>query len=193
MLGRSLSTLAVFCSLVSAGEAADMASSLPFFALSPPQEAPSSSIWTGLYVGTGLFGVSGNGSKPHVGGDVEIGYDHEFANRFIVGVRETSGFSPAGFGYGPVKGFDFSTTEARVGYDMGRWMPYVTSGLVLAKPITGPQANYVSASQSTNDLFEAPGRLHASPTVGAGVNYAITPNLHVDVGVSAGRGLGSLP
>jgi opacity protein-like surface antigen len=186
MLGRSLFALVAFCGLVSATEAADMTSDLPIFALSPPQES-SQSIWTGLYVGTGIFAVSGNGSKPHVGGDIEIGYDHEFANRLVVGVREISGFSPAAFSYGSVKGFDFSLSEVRVGYDMGRWMPYMTSGLVLAKPISGPQANYVSASQSANDLFAAPGRLHASPAIGAGVNYAITPNLHIDVGVTAGR------
>jgi opacity protein-like surface antigen len=190
MLGRSLFALVAFCSFASAGKAADMASSLPTFALAPPWESPTS-IWTGLYVGTGVFVVSGSGSKAHVGGDIEIGYNHEFANRLVVGIHEISGFSPAVFGRGPAKGFDFSTTEVQVGYDMGRWMPYVTSGVTLAKPVTGPQANYMSASQSTNDLFAGPGSLHALPTVGAGVEYAVTPNLHVNVGVSAGNGLGT--
>jgi opacity protein-like surface antigen len=192
MLGRSLFALAAFCGLAAAGEAADMASSLPTFALAPPPLASEPSFtWSGLYVGTGVFAVSGNGSKPHVGGDAEIGYNYEFANRIVVGVNEISGFSPALFGHGPVKGFDFSTTQVLVGYDMGRWMPYVTSGLALVKPINGPQANYVSASQSANDLFAAPGRLHALPTIGAGVDYAITPNLRVGVGVSTGNSFGA--
>jgi opacity protein-like surface antigen len=192
MLGRSLFALAAFCSLPAACEAGDMASSLPTFALTPPPLASQpSSTWNGLYIGTGVFAVSGNGSKPHVGGDAEIGYNYEFANRIVVGVNEISGFSPALFGYGPVRGFDFAATQVMVGYDMGRWMPYMTSGLALVKPINGPQANYVSASQSTNDLFAAPGRLHVSPTIGAGVDYAITPNLRVGVSVSTGNNLGA--
>jgi opacity protein-like surface antigen len=191
MLGRFFFALVAFCSCSATAEAEDLASSLPTFALAPvPQVSSPWSTWTGLYVGTGVFGVSGNGSKSHVGGDIEIGYNYEFANRFVVGAREISGFSPALFGQGPVKGFDFSTTEVLVGYDMGRWMPYVTSGVTLVKPVSGLQANYVSAGQSTNDLFAAPGRLHALPTLGVGVDYAITPNLHVDVGVSAGNSLG---
>jgi opacity protein-like surface antigen len=190
MFRRSLIALTALCSLTSAGEAADMAPSLPTFALAPPWDSPTS-IWTGLYVGTGVFVVSGSRSTAHVGGDIEIGYNHEFENRFVVGLREISGFSPAVFGRGPAKGFDFSTTEVQLGYDMGRWMPYVTSGVTLAKPVTGPQANYISASQSSNDLFASPGSLRALPTVGAGVEYAVTPNLHIDVGVSTGNGLGT--
>jgi opacity protein-like surface antigen len=108
----------------------------------------------------------------------------------VIGVDAVSGYSPAFFPYGRAKGFDFAETDVGVGYDMGRWMPYVTTGVVLAKPNIGTQPNYVSASQSTNDLFNGPGTLRAAPSVGAGVDYAVTPNLHLDLGVSGGTGFG---
>ncbi len=139
-----------------------------------------------------LEGLRGEESIAELfGGGAEIGYNHEFANRLVVGVDAVSGFSPGLFSYGPVRGFDFAATDVRVGYDMGRWMPYVTTGVVLAKPIVGPQANYVNASQSTNELFNAPGNLRAAPTVGAGVDYAVTPNLHLDLSVSGSSGVAS--
>jgi opacity protein-like surface antigen len=188
MLGRSLFALIAFCGFSATAEAQSMASGLPTFALAPAPQV--SSPWTGLYVGTGLFAVSGNGSKAHVGGDLEIGYSHEFDNRIVLGVREIGGFAPALFSQGPARGFDFATTEAVVGYDMGRWMPYITSGVALVKPVTGAASNFVSPNQSMNDLFAAPGQLHALPTVGAGVDYAITPNLHVGASVTTGPNLG---
>src|SRR5579863_3355760 len=183
MFVRYALPVAATCALAFAAHAADIAPNLPSLALTPPPSPIADSIWSGLYVGSEVFVVSGNGSKGHVGGAGEIGYDHEFENRFVVGVEAISGFSPALCGFGAVTGFDFAATEVRVGYDMGRWMPYLASGVILAKPVGGPQANYWSASQSANDLFSAPGSLRAAPTIGAGVEYAVTPNLHLDIGV----------
>jgi opacity protein-like surface antigen len=178
---------AALCGLVSTGaEAAP--SALPSLALEPPPSPASASIWSGLYVGSEVFAVSGNGSKGHFGGDGQIGYYHELPNRLVIGVDAIGGFSPGLFAYGPVKGFDFGATDVRVGYDMGRWMPYVETGIMLAKPTFGAEATYVDASQATNDLFSGPGHLRAAPRVGAGVDYAVTPNLHLNVNVSGGSG-----
>lgn len=188
MLARLTLAIVALCGLSWPTQAASAGTPLPSFALDPPPLPSSPSLWSGLYVGSGIFAISGNGSKGHVGGDGEIGYYHEFPNRLVVGVDAIGGFSPGLFAYGPVKGFDFAVTDVRVGYDMGRWLPYVETGVVLAKPTLGPQANYVSASQSTNDLFTGPGNLRAAPRIGAGVEYAVTPNLHLDVNVSGGSG-----
>jgi opacity protein-like surface antigen len=186
---RSRLLVIALCALAWPLPPASAATTLPSLALDPPPPPSSPSFWSGLYVGSEVFAIAGNGSKGHVGGAAQIGYDHEFANRLVVGVDAVSGYSPALFGFGPVRGFDFAATDMMVGYDMGRWMPYVTTGVVLAKPIVGPGANYVDASQSTNNLFNAPGSLRAAPTVGAGVDYAVTPNLHVGVSVSGGTTL----
>jgi outer membrane immunogenic protein len=155
----------------------------------PPPSPSSSSIWSGLYIGSGIFAIPGNGSKGHVGGDGEIGYDREFQNGLVVGVEAVGGYSPGLWANGPAKGFDFAETDVKVGYDMGRWMPYVETGVVLARLQTG--ANYVSVGQSADDLFSGPGHLRAAPRVGAGVEYAVTPNLHLDVNVSGGQWRGA--
>ena len=178
--------IALCCLAWPAPSAAAATTPLPSFALDPPPPPSSPSFWNGLYVGSEIFAISGNGSKGHVGGGAELGYNHEFANRLVVGVDAISGFSPGLFPYGPVKGFDFAATDVRVGYDMGRWIPYVMTGVVLAKPIIGPQADYVNPGQSTDDLFNGRGKLRAAPTLGAGVDYAVTPNLHLDFDVSGG-------
>lgn len=161
---------------------------LPSFALDPPPSPTSPSIWSGLYVGSGIFAVSGNGSKGHIGGDGQIGYYHEFNNRVVIGVDAIGGCSPGLWSAGPVKGFNFGGTDVRVGYEMGHWMPYVETGVVFAKPTFGAQSTFVSASQATDDLLNGPGHIRAVPRVGAGIDYAVTPNLHVDVNVSGGSG-----
>jgi opacity protein-like surface antigen len=188
MLGRHFAATIIFCGLTLPVQAASDATNLPSFALDPPPPPSSPSYWSGLYVGSGIFAVSGNGSKGHFGGDGEIGYYHEFQNRLVVGIDAIGGYSPSLWGNSFAKGFDFGETDVRVGYDMGRWMPYVETGVILAKPNYEPGANYISASQSTDDLFSGPGHLRAAPRVGAGVDYAVTPNLHLDVNVSGGSG-----
>jgi hypothetical protein len=132
-------------------------------------------LWSGLYVGSGIFAISGNGSKGHVGGDGEIGYNHEFQNRAVIGVDAVGGYSPGLWANGPMKGFDFGATDVKVGYDIGRWMPYVETGVVLAKPNFRAGTNYNSASQSADDLFSGAGHLRAAPRVGAGVGICGHP------------------
>jgi outer membrane immunogenic protein len=188
MLGRRFGVVLTLCGLALPAQAASDNNLPSSFALDPTPSPSSPSFWSGLYVGSGIFAISGNGSKGHIGGDGEIGYDHEFSNRIVVGVGAIGGFSPALWANGPLKGFDFGATDVRVGYDKGRWMPYVETGVVLAKPTFGAETNYLNASQSADDLFSGPGHLRAAPRVGAGVDYAVTPNLHLDVNVSGGSG-----
>ena len=71
------------------------ASSLPLFAqnLQPKPQDPS--IWSGLYVGSEVFAISGKGVKGGFGGGGFIGYDHVFANDVVVGVRADVGYSPS--------------------------------------------------------------------------------------------------
>ena len=183
MLIRPVFALVAFCGLVATAQASDLPLTLPSMALDPP--APPTSPWSGLYVGTEMFAISGNG-KGHVGGGGVIGYNHEFANHIVVGIDAASGFAPFAFPHGSAKGFDYAETDVSVGYDMGRWMPYVTTGVVLAKPNASPGAGYVSASQSANNLFNSFGDTKAAATLGAGFDYAVTDNLHVGLSVSGG-------
>ncbi|MGA8172730.1 MAG: hypothetical protein WB816_18115 [Methylocystis sp.] len=165
-------------------------SGLPLFAqnLQPKPQEPS--IWNGLYVGSEVFAVSGKGVKGGFGGDGFIGYDHLFANDVVVGVRGTAGYSPSLAKWGGAKGFDFASTNVSVGFETGRFKPYVTAGVILAKPdVIG--RGYTTTADSINGLFDSTSSVKAYGTVGAGIDYAVTDKLTVGVSVSAGTGRGS--
>ncbi len=166
-------------------------STLPTLALEP---APTPSIWTGLSIGTEVFGISGShGVKGGFGGAVTAGYDREFANNIVLGVGGAVGYTPFAFTNSRARGFDFAQTDVRVGYDLGRLMPYVTGGVALLKPTLGTGLGAFNASDSFNDLVNGSRDLKAVGTVGAGVEYAITNNLHVDVAVSVTQTPALLP
>jgi opacity protein-like surface antigen len=160
---------------------------LPTFALAPAPTSTNESPWTGFYVGSEMFAISRKGAKGLVGGGVYAGYNHEFANRVVLGVQAGTGFAPYSFSHSPLKGFDYATANVKVGYDMGRWMPYVTTGIVLTKPVGTPGPGYVSAADSASDLFNSSRDVKAAATVGAGVEYAVTNNFHVGVSASVGN------
>lgn len=153
---------------------------LPTLALQP---APDPSLWSGLHVGTEVSAVSGRrGAGGGFGGAVTAGYDRAFANRFVLGVEGATGRTP--FAFGAAHGFDFAQAEVRLGYDMGRAMPFVTGGVALLKPDLGPGLGSLGGADSLNALVNGTSRLKAAATVGAGVDYAVTDDLHVGVAVS---------
>ncbi len=185
MMTRLVLSLAALCSLAGTVIAADApAPALPILALDPP---PPPSIWKGLYVGSEIFAISRKGTKGAFGGDAFAGYDRVFPNNVVLGVQGSVGYAPNLYGHSFVRGYDFAALDARVGYAMGRLTPYLTTGLILAKANTGPGLGF-STSDSVNALLGTPGTLEAAPRVGAGVAYALTPNLSFDLGVSVGRG-----
>jgi opacity protein-like surface antigen len=153
---------------------------LPVLALDPQ---PPPSLWHGLYVGTEVFAIAGNGHKGHIGGDVQVGYDHEFANNIVLGVEGTAGYSPSLFKHSNIRGFDFATADAKVGYDMGRLMPYVTTGVVLAKPHFGSGFNF-NSSDSFNNVINGGISDVKAATVGVGADYALTSNTTIGVSLS---------
>lgn len=177
---------------------------LPLFASVPPPSAllpagtasaalvaPAAdpgSIYHGLYVGTEVFGVGGHGIKGGFGGDVYGGYEKLLENGLIVGLQGSTGYSPALIGRPGLRGFDFGEASAQVAYPMGRFTPFLTAGLVVARPVTGNNLAG-NTNDGINDLMNGAGNLYAAPRVGAGVAYALTPNTSVSFGVSVGRGL----
>ena len=187
LAGLALTAALLWIAEVAIAQAADsQAVTLPTLALDP---SPPPSLWTGLYVGTEIFAISAKGHKGLIGGAVDAGYNREFANNIVLGVKGSTGFSPGwGWGrHGTFKGFDYAETSALVGYDMGRLMPYVTAGLVLDKAHFGP-GNGFQGMDSFNNLFNERGDLQAAGRVGAGVVYAVTPDIHVGLEVSVVNG-----
>src|SRR5450631_1647876 len=157
---------------------------LPTFAQSPILNPETTNPWGGLVVGSEVFVLSQKGAKGHVGGDGFVGYRHEFNNNLVVGVQASAGYVPSLFACGPANGYDFAMTNVSIGYDMGRFLPYVTAGVGLAKANSGPRGGLPNAGDSLNDLFTGSSSPKALTTVGAGVDYAVTDRLTVGVAVS---------
>lgn len=196
MLARPVLVFAALCGLAAAARADDVAPpTLPSLALDPPPlnqpgTAPQPSPWAGLTVGSDVFAISGKGIKGGFGGDGFFGYDHEFANNVIVGIGASAGYSPSIWRHSPVTGYNFASTDVMVGYDAGRFMPYLTASVTLAKPNVLGRDNFTSTSDSVNDLFTG-SNPKAFTSVGAGFNYAITDSVSmgVHVSVSSNNGL----
>lgn len=145
------------------------------------QPAPSNN-WSGLTVGTEVFGAAGGG-RGGFGGDAFVGYYKEFDNRIVVGAQGSAGYLPGLYKYGP-RGYDFGMAEVKVGYDMGRLLPYVTFGAGLARPTStfnGGPAGF----GALNDMFVGSQPSTTLTKVGAGVEYAVTDHLTVGVEVNA--------
>lgn len=164
---------------------------LPTFALEQEPLPPAASPWTGLHIGTEVFAFSGKHVKGGVGGGIVAGYSRELPNNFVIGIDASTGYAPFAFRNGPFKGFDYAATSVKVGYDMGRLMPFVTTGFVLARPV-GASGGYLGATEAVNDLFNASSRLQGAATVGAGFDYAVTDKLHMGLAVSVGTSRGGL-
>ncbi|WP_375786515.1 carbohydrate porin [Bradyrhizobium sp. Pha-3] len=147
--------------------------------------------WTGFYVG-GHVGY-GDGSLgpdtnplplqgvffPHsvtggIGG-FQAGYNHQFANRFVLGVEADATF------VGPVdlprrrlgpfnSAIDYvGTVRGRAGYSFGTWMPYITGGFAWGH-------SQVRVNDAAGNVISEPGQYQTGWTVGAGAEFALSGN-----------------
>jgi outer membrane immunogenic protein len=151
----------------------------------PPQPmdpAPSPSMWNGFYVGTGVTAAAIRGQKAGFGGDVFAGYDHEFRNNVVLGLKADTGFAPVPTFSSRFQGFDYAMGEVRLGYDFGRVTPYVYAGGGIARA-TAFASELPDANATLNGAFgQGPG--FGVTTLGAGFDYHL--NDKITVGVSAG-------
>lgn len=151
----------------------------------PWDEAQPSGRWSGLTVGTEVFAAAGagRGGRGGFGGATYVGYGNEFANNIVVSAQGSVGYLPGLSQYGP-RGYDFGMAEVKIGYDMGRLMPYVTLGAGIARP-TSTLNGAPKGFDALNDMFVGSQPATTITTVGAGVDYAITDRLTVGVQVNA--------
>jgi opacity protein-like surface antigen len=180
--------VAVLAALPAAAFAADLPT-LPSTAAAQPAEPD----WSGFYIGSGVSLSTLRGAKGQIGGDIFAGYDHVFSNGVVLGVQFDTGYDPWMLP-NHTRGFDFATGSVKLGYEMGRFTPYVTAGVGLAKA-TNFGSGLPNADNSINALFSGPGAVQPIGSVGVGIDYAVTNNLHVGVGayvVNGGAGAGPL-
>lgn len=169
--------LALALALVSAPAIADEALTIPPVRIDPH---PEPSIWSGLYVGSGVSFSAIKGSKGAFGGDVFAGYDKHFDNNFVLGVKFDTGFAP--FALGRYRGFDYAMGSVKLGYDFGQVTPYVYAGAGMARA-TAFSSGLPNAGDSLNGVF-GPGPGRGVGAFGAGVDYHVNNN--ITIGVSAG-------
>ncbi|HEX7922904.1 MAG TPA: carbohydrate porin [Bradyrhizobium sp.] len=147
--------------------------------------------WTGFYVG-GHVGY-GDGSLgpdtnplplqgvffPHsvtggIGG-FQVGYNHQFANRFVLGVEADATFvGPVDLPRRRLGPFDSSidyvgTVRGRAGYSFGTWMPYITGGFAWGH-------SQVRINDAAGNVVSEPGQYQTGWTVGAGAEFALSGN-----------------
>jgi outer membrane immunogenic protein len=172
-----------------AAQAADLptaAPPLPSLAVDP--QAPPPSIWKGLYAGTDVLVAGAKGSKPFFGGGAYIGYDRHFDNNLVLGVQASTGYAPYRYFNGPLKGFDYAEVSAKIGYDMGRVTPYLTTGIAMARPNSTP--GFYSGYDSMNNVFNGSTDLAASGVIGAGFDYKLSSNTTVGLAAVVGTSRG---
>ncbi len=167
-------------SAVSGSVAAEPASQLPSLAGNP-----EANYWSGLSVGSSIFTVFRKGSKPLIGGSGTVAYDKKLENNFTIGVGASTGFAPYSVANSPLKGYNFGTTDVKLGYEMGKLHPWVSTGLVFAKG--NSFSSYSGPGDSINGLFGGPGKMAVSTSVGAGFDYQVTNNLSVSLGMHVGN------
>ncbi|MFB9263241.1 carbohydrate porin [Bradyrhizobium erythrophlei] len=150
--------------------------------------------WTGFYVGGHVGygdGTLGPGTNPlpeqgvffpptitgGIGG-FQVGYNREFANRFVLGVEADATFTspldqarharqmPAPFN-GTI---DYvGTLRGRAGYSFGTWMPYLTGGFAWGH-------SRVRVNAAGDGVISDPGQYQTGWTVGAGAEFALSGN-----------------
>ncbi|MBB4197690.1 hypothetical protein GGD83_001482 [Rhodoblastus sphagnicola] len=150
--------------------------------------------WEGLTMGTEVFAGSGGGrhGRGGFGGDLHIGYLKELDNNVVVGVGAAMGYTPSFSSFGP-KGYNFGMADLKVGYDMGRFMPYVTVGVGTLSATTNGRG--WQGLDSANNTFGLGGNSTTLTKVGAGFNYEVNEHLHIGAEINAvqvhGNGFGA--
>lgn len=155
--------------------------------------APASG-WEGFYIGAFAGGRAGtivnvpgactgtcvtNIALNGLYAGLTAGYDFQFDQNWVIGtfvtvplVRPTTTAAPT---TGVLAGFTWQVSPnwavaagARVGYDMGNWMPYALAGIGAANVTVTP--SFGTASSAT----------HVGAVLGGGVEYKITDNVSLD-------------
>lgn len=131
-------------------------------------------------------GFSGDFDNGLIGG-LHVGYDHQFANGFVVGGIVDVSFTDIGdFQRGRSRtpaNYDFTreldvlvTGRARLGYAVDRFLPYVTGGVAYGNLESRYTDTSAATIQSLSDEDDAVGY-----TVGGGVETMITQRLSLGV------------
>ena len=202
---RWLASVAVATTMgASVASAADLGG-MPYGSIKdePVYQKPFS--WTGFYIGAhggygwGEFDDKGNpnaDSKKIDGGfgGIQLGYNVQLPSNLVLGVeadvslsgvgKSWLGHKESGNQFDPYYGSDeskwFGTLRARAGYAFGRFMPYVTGGLIWSDNEHSLGCDPAAAPGGTRGcgtLFDTKdSKVSFGWVIGAGAEYALTNN-----------------
>jgi outer membrane immunogenic protein len=177
---------------------------LPFFAFSLPVLADEASpavpfSWSGFYAGaqvgygrgsTDSSEISDYDLTPEGGfGGLYGGWNLQLDNGFVVGVEgalsaadfddDSVAVHPGGITVTDVSHSKVKATgslRGRAGYALGRFLPYVTGGLALAKNDMDYTQTWAIGLATLETAHIAESKLRLGWTAGAGLEYAISDN-----------------
>lgn len=164
--------------------------SLPSFARNPAAFSSSQNIWKDLGEGAEFYSFTNSGAVAWGGAVNHTGYRQKLSNNFFVDFRSSSGHEPTMFQRNNFSGFEFATSQFRLGYDMGRFKPYLGVSAGVANAV-GAQG-FVIPGSTVSVLPQQLYPTQSFTSVSAGFNYAISNKISVGVGVSVGQGNGML-
>ena len=101
MIGRLIVSLVALSGIAFAARAQELATEgVPTLARDPQSlsphtfDPPSTSPWSGFYVGSEISALSRKGAKGLVGGAALLGFNHEFDDKVVLGIETSGGFMP---------------------------------------------------------------------------------------------------
>ena len=111
------------------------------------------------------------------------GYSLRVGRDFLVGVDQSANLAIAN-PFASAAGFGYSASNAKFGYDLGRFKPFVAASFSeLRAPAVGANPFAAGGAGFSNALSGAA----KTTTVGAGFDYAITDKLSFGMSVSASQ------
>lgn len=148
--------------------------------------------WTGFYYGGSVGGGFSTTEFQRGGGSSGLqldangitasiygGYNYMMPSLWVIGVEAEYGLLDIDAEPTRLNGQDavgittsaFGTLRGRLGYAFGRFLPYVTAGFAFV------DVENSGGNPASNQQFVASSNVSSGFTVGAGAEYAITPNL----------------
>ena len=122
-----------------------------------------------------------------MGGATRVQWAKQFDNNLILAIRASAGNMPSlwatPLGANRISGFNYVSTEAVLGYDLGKVKPWVAVGGAWARPTTNNSFPGLGLN-AANGFFEEKGRTQGFVTYGAGVDFAVTDKFSVGVSVN---------
>ena len=164
--------------------------SLPSFASNPQAFAPGAANWNALIPAQGFYSFSSGGAGSNSSYGAFGGYAHKFSNNVFLDIRGGSGYAPTLFQRQGMQGFDYASTQFKIGYDLGRVRPYISGNFGVANPVSNNP--FALPGSNFNAVMNPMQGQRSFTSVGTGFDIAVTNKLSFGAGVYISQSRGGL-